>query len=1113
MNSDEFNNVKVTNEGKPGNFEFTKAQSSEYSSFADNISPIKDELNNRKIINDHVEENILKSTKEKERKREKKEGKSIKGTEATASSTATAVGGTIAGVAASAATAAVVVIGAVAGVSIIQQETPQEDLVTFISSEVGTNDIIFSFSMPANLLYYEEGQEQQSYREVVASIESSDGYYQTFPIPEYEYYDDTTLVFYASADGLAAGTTYALTIDLQEIFYTEVEEEVVNVKQLAFRTFTTLSVAEVITFNQFDITANSVSFSFNAALKDLGVDPQSPTMPNVFATLNEERQTQLSEYDFIDEEHVIVYGEFSQLQPETTYNLNIYLDVDREYKLLGSTTFTTLAKQELIEFNYPFDITYNSVEFSFNAALEDIGVDPQDPTMPSLFASLDNDRYLTLTEYEFIDENNVKIFGGFTQLDPETTYTLDIYLEQNNEQKLLGSTTFTTLEKTSSVVFDTIEVERDYVSFSYTVAKSDVDYEEGVTPAVQYSINNGSDYYDESWAESFEEEDESTLRGFGSFSGLPLGNTFNLTISLSREQEFVELGSTTFDNYSGFRWVIDPTKQVTSTTTFYNFAINPSYIGFISQEETPDVINHISAVVTTTGGEEVGAYRPSAINAYSSTYVTCLGNIDSLNPETEYTLTIYYIDDNQQQEALGSCDFTTTESAGGFKFLNIEPGATFAEISFQINSSEVTEIEEGVYSIQMKISHGATHIDTINVNQWSESDVEGKLIGTVNIQDLPANTEYHVEVYSWTSGGTYGSTDFVTYQTVYNFTITDQTITHDSLDVEFYVDASAFDIDWTDASAVRELEDKIYMEYRTSEGESYQPQYAYNLQRTSSDVAEGQFNITGLTANTKYIATIYYESPNGLIPLSMYDFETGDTPPGINNIASNYEVFEAGDGYFRMPITISYEGDTSTYGNYFILLFTVPGLSEPFTATVPVEEGPQYAKFAERTVSTYLGRTVSYTVVCENDMDTVLYEVDSATFFDTDTSGINSFYGLKDYSNEVQYSGGVVNFSFMPVCAIGNRSLEATIVFTTNNGLEYEYAIDLTYFNAIDNLSIDLLTEKDSGGTSMTYDMLKDGFEGQALNITIRYYTSATTGDIYEVTVVNDYSFMFNFIN
>ena len=1018
VKSDEFNNVKVTNEKNTFGGEFTKAQKSEYSFQNENPTTIKDELNDTQTINDDPEENLLKSTKEKkEKKQENKEleSSSTSGAEASSASSASAAassaGGTVAGIAASAATAAVVVIGAVAGISIIEQQKEQEDLITFVSSDITADSIDFIFRMPASLLFYEEDPTtggDTPRKQIIGYVENSDGYYASQEFG-FEDIDEYTKEGYGYFDGLSAGTTYALTIMLVEYFYSETEEIVENPTQLAFRTFTTLTADQLITFTSFEVTYNSVDFAFTVALSDIGYTPGSQDTPNGYATLG--------------------------------------------------------------------------------------------------------DRSLTLTDFSLIDDEHAEVRGGFTGLDPETSYKLEIYVEIDRVSKFLGSREFTTLERTTTFSFGDITVERTNVSFSYTISKEEVGYQEGSTPALRHTISDGADFYRETWLEEYDSDDPDILTCYGTFDELPLNSSFTLSIGLSTEQEIITLGETTFDNLSGFRWVIDPTKQVTATTTFFNFAIKASYIGYISEEETPDVISHISAVVTTTGGEEVGAYRPSAINPYGSTYVTCLGNIDSLNPETEYTLTIYYIEDNQQQVELGSYDFTTIESAGGFKFLNIESGDTYVEISFQINSSEVTEIEEGVYSIQMKISHGATHIDTINVNQWSESDVEGKVIGTVNIQDLPANTEYHVEVYSWSTGSTFGSTDFVTDQTVYNFNITDQTITHESLDVEFYVNAAAFDIDWTDASAVRELEDKIYMEYRTSEGESYPPQYAYNLERTPSDVAEGQFNITGLTANTKYIATIYYDSANGLIPLGMYDFETGDTPPGINSILSNYEVFEAGDGYFRMPITISYEGDTSTYGNYFILLFTVAGLSDPFTATVPVAEGPQYAKFAERTVLTYLGSTVSYTVVCENDMDTVLYEVDSATFFDTDTSGINSFYGLKDYSNEVQYSGGVVNFSFMPVCAIGNRSLEASIVFTTTNGLEYEYAIDLTYFNAIDNLSIDLLTEKDSGGTSMTYDMLKDGFEGQTLNITIRYYTSATTGDIYEVTVVNDYSFMFSFLN
>lgn len=1010
MKSNEYNNVVVKNENNTYTSEFTNAQKTEYSFQKENSTTSKDELNDRKIINDNPEENVLKFTKVKERKREDAEqiSKSTStGAEATATSAATAssAAGTVGGVAVSVATAAVVVIGAVAGISIIEEQKEQEDLITFVSSDISSDSISFVFRMPASLLAYDEAQTSDSYKVIVGQLRNSDGFYSEQEFG-FENIDEYVVEGYGYFDGLTANTGYALTITMFDYIYTDTQEVVENPTELAFR------------------------------------------------------------------------------------------------------SFTTLPSKDVIKFNYPFEITDNSVSFSFDVALKDLGYDPENPSMPSLYALLNDDNSLTLTEYSFIDDNNVTVYGIYSRLDPETTYSLKIYLELDGETKLLGSTSFTTLERTSSIVFEDVVVERDYVSFTFTVAKSDVDYNPETTPAVQYEVRNSSDYYDSSWAEEFEEVDDNTLRGYGSFSGLPLNYSYDLVISLSREREFITLGETTFDTYSGFQWVIDPTKQVDETSTFYNFAIKASYIGFISEEETQDVINQISAVVEDKTGATVGTYQPSAISMYDSTYCTCIGNIDGLTAETDYVLNIYYQPDNEDPELLGSCAFTTTPSRTGFAFNEITPGDSYVNLTFEINSSEV-EISDDSSNIVARIEFGATIVDTITITDWNTLS-DTKLTANVFVDNLASNTEFYVGICNAYSGEMYGGTTFTTEQSTFGFQITDMQPTSNSISVEFYVNAQAFDIDWSDQSAVASLENKLYVRCYDETGSAHDSVYASGLTQTSSDVAEGTFTVNGLSPSSKYIATVFFNNDTSELKFNMFEFATKAGVSDVQASANNsFYVVEDNDGYYKMPIQFFYTGDSSEFGANFIINLYTEGLVDPVVATAQVIEGYQYALFSELTISRYFGNTMTFKITCEADTETVLYE-DAATIVDVSSLGTNSIYGVSDMTTELS-NGDPVNFSFSMVCALGDKSSSASIVFAKSNGSEWEYEIDISQYYYSGLLTVNLLQTIDSGGVSLTYDLLKDMWDNQELSVYIRYYPSSTTGDSSEFHVTD--TFTFNFLN
>ena len=1008
MKSNEYNNVTVNNEKGTLAGEYTNAQSTEYSFQSDNPTTIKDELNDRHTVNDNPEENLLKSTKKKEeKKKENKESDlSSSGSEAatsTASATASSAGGTIAGVAASAATAAVVVIGAVAGISIIEEQKEQEDLITFVSSEIGTDNIDFVFRMPASLLSYDDQMSDTPSKRVVGHLENDAGEAVT---DEQEYafeeIDEHTLEGYGGFDGLSANTLYVLKITLYDYKYGEDQEIEVTPTDLTVRAFTTLPVTQLITFTSFEVTYNSLDFEFIVAFSDVGYVPGGE-VPSAYATLG--------------------------------------------------------------------------------------------------------DRSLTLTDFSRADDEHALVHGGFTGLDPETSYQLEIYVVLDETDKFLGSRSFTTPERESSFVFEYVNVARTVAEFSFSIDKAEIGYEEGTTPIIRYDISNGSDYSDSSYLEDFVEITDQRVSGEGSFSTLPLNDSFTLEIVLEERTGDTVLGSTTFDNNSGFRWVIDPTKQVTTTGTLYNFAIKKAYIGYISDEETPDVIEQIHAEVMLKEGGTAGAYRLNTINNYSTEYCTCIGNIDGLMPETDYILKIYYQPDNEDPELLGSYDFTTKEDPTGLIIGDIESSSSWANIPFEINSSYV-DLSGTNSNIRVIISYGGTEVTRVFVSSSSFTEKSGtnKLEASVRISDLPANTIFYAQINNANTGATYGGKEFATSQSEYGFQVTNITSTTSYMvDIDFYVDATAFDIDWSDSSAVTELEDQIYLVYG-----DYQPQGCYDLQRTSSDVAEGKFNITGLTPSTKYTVTAYYQDDNSVVTaIGMFEFTT---KAGVTNVESgpnnSFYVVEDGNSFYRTPIRITYTGGGSDFGDNFIINLTTEGMGQPITASVSVREGYQYALFDALTISRYFGETMTFTITCDEDTDTVLYE-DQVTIVDVSQTGENTFLDAIDIVDQFTDSNPMI-FSFLPICALGVPSLleDATLVITGGN-TTLQYVLDLSTYGYVSSVSVDLLVDKDH--TVLSYSELKRAWEYQPITIEIVYRANATTGDTTTFVVAS--GIMFNFVD
>ena len=998
MKNNEYNIVNITNEKNNFKHEFTNAQKVEYSFQPENKNTLKDELNENSTINDKVEDNVSKATKEKEKKQESEALESSSSSGSAASSSATSstaaassggASGALGGIVA-AATVSVAAIGTIVGINVFGAQPT--DLVTFLTSEITTNSIDCSFSLPSNmLLSYEEPVESR--KQVIVSVKNSDGFDYSEPV-QYEEYDESTLIFYSYVDGLSAGTSYALTVQLEETTFVE-QEPVTKYTDLAFRTFTTLSFTQKIVFNPLDVTYNSVSFSFEANLSDLGYNPDAPAMPNVFATI---------------------------------------VDSDQFY-----------------------------------------------------------DR-LTLSNYEMIDDKRVTVFGDFNGLNPETTYTIDIYLD--DETNLLGSATFTTLERTASVVFEDVEAGRDNVTFSFTVDKADIDYDPTQVPAVQYEVRSTDGaYYDSSWAERFVEVDDNTVRGSGSFSGLTPNTEYELEISLSTETEVISLGTTSFNTFHEFKFQKSPSADVSDTSTNFTISMRASYIGYISDEETPDVISHLSISVVEKDGGTPTTYRFASLSTYAEYVIAPSGEIGNLTPNTTYVLSVYYLPDNEDPELLGSADFTTQESPYGFELINATPGETYCDFQFNLKSSELQQ-----NNISINIFYNKVQLTSISVTDWTQIS-EDIMTASARVENLPSSATYSAEFYNNLTRTTYATKSFTTTAATgqYDFTIENQTVGKEDFSLDFSVNASAFNIDWTDGTAVDALQNQILFEYRSADT-TYQPEHAVGLMK-SGDRASANFSITGLASDVEYIGVISYNDGTNNYPLGIVNFKT---IPGVSGVNSNFAVVQDGSGNYRMPIDISFSGDSSYFGNNFIVSFTPVGATSSFTATASVKEGYQYAIFDDETVSNYFDSTLNYSVYCSNDLTTSLYE-DTASLTNASSGRSNTIFSITDMTNELSSSN--TNFSFSMICSLANKQLSTTLVFVSGDD-RYEYNIDLSNYNYSSTLSVDLLTTKSS---TMTYEELKYKFSYVTFSIEIVYYANASTSQTTTCEITD--SFIFNFID
>lgn len=971
-----------------------------------------------------------------------------------------------------------------------------------------SNSVSFSFIVDNEAIGYIP--EESRLPEIQASISSTGTTPQEIIIESLDIYDENHMIGFGEFTGLSGSTTYNLTISVS------IDQEF---KSLGSTTFTTpeIEIGFEFLIEEFEATDNSIKFVFEINEDQVVFDETAPiTTSNVYAEiyLSDSLVDTLNVVNFVESNvtgKLKGEGTFANLSGSTAYTIKIYLN--EQANVIGSVTFSTTEFVQKITFN-PLNPSDESISFSFEVALADIGYDPTSQEIPNVFATIkDADQFyksLTLTQYEPIDNEHITVYGDFTELVPETTYTIDVYLD--DESNLLGSATFTTVEKIRSVEFEGVSSGRDYVEFSFTVEKSDIDYDPTSVPAVHYEIRSTDEtYYDDSWAERFVEVDDNTVRGTGSFSGLTANIAYELVVSLSTETGVIELGKKSFDTYHEFKFQKSPSADVSDTSTNFTISMRASYIGYISDEETPDVITHLSISVVEKDGGTPTTHRFAALSTYAEYVIAPSGEIGNLTPGTTYVLSVYYLPDNEDPELLGTEEFTTSGVNPGFSWGAIESTPSTASISFNISKTYLdydTDPTVAARSLSIQVKKDDSLVDTLTITSLNpESENSDNLIGTANASNLTPETTYTLTLVR-NSQVVGSSTTIETKKVAFNgatiptevsfyshqFKITLDFVDdpsspqYDNLSIQFYDDVYTSADKYALGTAPISLasvttEQTFSLPYTVDGGEMY---YDFDF-----DVIKS-FDIFTNQSGTQ--TSVYHDD---------ITFIDTDDPGVFNGLESDYLIsVDASSGDFILPVKLLYTDVYDKFKSFYVQLCPTDGVTPSISAGASKEDNYQnltYTGNDATSVITYIqnggtsGAEFNVKVYHFDDQQHPIWE--SSETVNIKVADTNIVYGGSLLSTELSQDSTSVQFGISyvaPVQAPTNPQIK--FVDTSDSSLVYSYDFNFQNYPSVDMTNPAMST----GSTISDYNSLKAAFEGKTFDVVISYYdgTSQTTKTI-----------------
>ncbi len=894
MKNNEFNFVKVSNEGKNPNYEYGKAQNVEYSFQPENKNPIKDELNDNSVVNDKVEDNLLKSTKEQEEK--KQEAEQVESSSSSTSSVSSASSGASAtssgaasGAAASSsigatittvAVAAVVAVGGAAGISVLHEEVAKEELIVFTSSEITSNSVDFSFRMSSNLLLPNENKEEdveevESEKTVVYLIENSDGFKVEDYLVEYVEVDENTFEYTASIKDLLPNTSYALTLYVKE---ESPSFEQPNYLELATRNFTTKPSGEepvVILLDRIEVSNPKTEFKvgdefvFGGTVVAYYSDSSSKEVTDV----------NFSGYDLSKGGNQTVTVSYSEgdISQSTSYEIVV---------TKPDVTFSTL------------DAGYDNVHFELLIDKEAAEYDPT-RTAPIQFCLSGPDGFYDECWAEEVieyDEDDLFTQGDFSGLEKDTEYTLTVKVSLEQELKTLGETKVKT--KSSGFNFQLVRPEDGGVTFTISVLKDYIGYVEGETsPEVIACVSSEGEIIADAQVQ-ISSYDSKYAVGTGFVADLPNGKTLSLEIhyykTSSSDGEILGSKEFTTGGVLQFEFADSTLFDIGDDHLDLPFYIDAAEV---ERSATSDDTNIAMIIEGGLGYSEQYVIPYSSFEDQGDGRLFARYSFTNLDSHIEYTISVR---NNSTETIYGSEIVSTTGEDSSFGIYEETVGATNVTFVFYLDTAYVPT-GSTVTGVVATPSGQITGRGTCE--EVSQEASTGKTQYSVTINNLTASTKYIFGVYVMKDGadklaGTY---NFTTEESPSGFSFKEIETTSGSAKVNFTVkrDYIEYDTDPEDAKA------KLLASF-SSQSSADITEITCNeltISSTDSQYCDGYFELTGVEPETLFTCTVTY---NGEV-LDTTEVSTNPISFQFNGVNFTHDISFANH---EIELSLDYEDDS-----------------------------------------------------------------------------------------------------------------------------------------------------------------------------------------------------------
>lgn len=538
---------------------------------------------------------------------------------------------------------------------------------------------------------------------------------------------------------------------------------------------------------------------------------------------------------------------------------------------------------------------------------------------------------------------------------------------------------------------------------------------------------------------------------------------------------------------------------MSDTSTNFTISMRASYIGYISDEETPDVISHLSISVVEKDGGTPTTHRFASLSTYAEYVIAPSGEIGNLTPGTTYTVSVYYLPDNEDPELLGTEEFTTSGVNPGFSWGTIESTPSTASISFNISSTYLdyeTDPTAAASSLYIDVNDGSSHIASLGLDRLTPGTGDN-LVGTANASNLTPGTTYTITLYR-----TVGASSVVIGQpTTFETEVPAFNGATIPTEVSFYSHQFKITLDFVD--------DPSNPQYDNLSIQFYDDVYS-----SANKYALGTAPISLTSVTTEQTFSLPYTVDGGEI---YYDFDFDsigsfeilaaqsviyhdditfidtDDPGVFNGLESDYLIsIDASSGDFILPVKLLYTDVYDKFKSFYVQLCPTDGVTPSISAGASKEDNYQnltYTGNDATSVITYIqnggtsGAEFNVKVYHFDDQQNPIWE--SSETVNIKVADTNIVYGGSLDSTELSQDSTSVSFGMSyvnPEQTPTNPQIQ--FVDSSDTSLTYSYDINFANYQTIDMIN----PAASTGSTITDYASLKAAFEGKTFTVIIKYY-------------------------